>query len=337
MSMSSSWKTLGLAIGLCALVGAAGCGGDDDPIGPGGEISFEVSATGLDQLEAGKGHYEAWIAFPLPEDSKRAPDGGAAPLHSELELISIGKFRVDATGAITALDGGAPAWELHAVRNASFAAEAWISIEAEGDQDTIPGGLLLAGDFVGTERRGTASLRGGYRTIWDLQLADLNLATLAASYTLGTPSDANAGNEAQGLYWRNDNMPGLTTFPVLDGVKVTYEAWIEKVASAEFVSMGRFTRRDTLDSDAAGAGVTVTEATPKFPGQEFTAAAQETLNAGGYRVFITLEPTIDNDPARPTQFELVSHTIAANAETGITHTASNVTAAYPTAFVVLNR
>ncbi len=334
--MSCKWKSLGLALGVCALLGAAACG-DDDPMTPGGEISFEVSVTGLDQLDAGKGHYEAWIAFPLPEDAKRAPDAGAAPLHSGLELISIGKFRVNATGDIVALDGGAAEWELRAVRNASFAAEAWISIETEGDQDTIPGGLLLAGDFVGTDRRGTSSLRGGYRTIWDLQIADFDLATLAGSYTLGTPSDANAGNEGQGLYWRIENTPGLTTMPLLDGVKITYEGWIEKVASGEVFSTGRFTARDTLDSDGAGAGVDVTESTPKFPGQEFTAAAQETLNAGGYRVFITIEPALDNDPARPTQFELLSHTITAAAQTGVATNATNVSAGYPTAFVVLNR
>lgn len=334
--MIRMWKTLAPAIALGALLGATGCG-DDDPTSPGGEVSLEVTVSGLDQLDAGKGHYEAWVAFPLPEDSKRAPDAGAAPLHSELELISIGKFRVNASGAIEALAGGAPSWTLRPDRNPSFAAEAWISIEAEGDQDTIPGGLLLAGDFVGTDRRGTASLRGGYRTIWDLQIADLDLSTLTGSYTLGTPSDANAGNEALGFYWGYDALAGLAGFPVLDGVKITYEGWIEKVATSEFISTGRFTMRDTLDADGPGAGVAVTEATPRYPGQEFTAATQETLNAGGYRVFVTLEPAADNDPERPTQFELVSHTIAAGAQTGVSIAAQNVTSTYPTANVVLNR
>ncbi|MFN0152704.1 MAG: hypothetical protein ACKVU1_18530 [bacterium] len=330
------WNLVVLALGVCALLGAAGCG-DDDPMTPDENVSLEVSVTGLEELDAGKGHYEAWIGFPQPESDKRAPDAGAAPLHSDLEFISVGKFRVNSAGAIEALDGGTPEWNLRSDRNASFAAEAWISIEVEGDVDTIPGGLLLAGEFVGTDRRGTSSLRGGYRTIWDLQLADLNLATLAGSYTLSTPSDANANNEGQGLYWANGTLPGLTTMPVLDGVKITYEGWIEKIASGEVISMGRFTARDTLDSDGPGAGVSVTAATPNFPGQEFTAAAQETLNAGGYRVFITLEPALDNDPARPTQFELLSHTIVAAAQTGVATPATNVTAGYPTAFVVLNR
>jgi hypothetical protein len=329
---------------LLALVGAAlfaGCG-DDETTDPPDEVSFEVEATDLEPLATG--HYEAWIAFPLPE-GKQSPGAAASPLHGDLELISIGKFEVEEDGHL-AWDGNEPPlWELAVARDVSFAAEGWISIEPDGDQDTIPSGLLLAGPFVGTQRRGTANLDASYRSIWDLDVADLDLSSLEGTFRLATPSDAIGSNEAQGLYWwipesdslRPDFGAGLETLPTLDGVRLTYEGWIQGPGGGDAISTGRFTSTDTLDSDAAGTGVPVVEETPRYPGQEFTATAVETLNAGGYSAFITLEPANDNDPARPTQFVLLSKAIGAGAATDSSIEMTNTTADLPTASMVINR
>lgn len=323
-----------VVVAFAAAAALAGCG-DDEETNPPAPVTLEVSATDLEPLDAG--HYEAWIAFPLPDDEKRPADGGAVPLHGDLELISIGKFQMAAGNVIEGLDGGAPVFELRADRDPSFAAEGWISIEPEGDQDTIPAGLLLAGPFVGTTSRGTATLDASYRSIWDLELANLDLNSLEGTFTLETPSDESGSNEALGLFWRIlPDSAGLETLPALDGERLSYEGWIERPVGG-VVSTGRFTSADTLDSDAAGAGVLVVEATPRYPGQEFTAATVETLNAGGYSAFITLEPTDDNDPARPTQFMLLSQTIGTGAGTGSSIEMTNTTADLPTAFIAINR
>jgi hypothetical protein len=336
---------------LCTLAALAlgGCGDDDSINGtPGDECpgfnanafnrtdTFHVAVNGLRPLDAGKGHYEAWVAFPLQDEGKQAPAPGSAPLHGDAELISIGKFRVTGTNTVVGLDGTPPEWALRLTRNLRFAEEAWISIEAEGDQDTIPGGLLLAGQVTGVSDRGTACLDASYRSIWDRELSDLPLASLAGTYTIETPSDTIASNAGHGLYWRNGAAAGLASLPRLDGVRILYEGWIEEIATQTFHSTGRFTMPDTLDSDGPGAGVAVTGATPRFPGQEFTAATEETLSAGGYRALVTLEPTIDNDPARPTQFVLLRGTIPADS-VGAPIAMENATVALPTAFIVINR
>lgn len=319
-------RTLANTVVMLALAGlGTGCGDDDNPMPPGTD-SFEVSLSQLPSLDAGKGHYEAWIGFP-------EPDGKA--LHGELELISLGKFQVGTDGQPVDLDGAPPNWELALERNPSFAAEGWISIEPEGDLDTIPSGPMLAGLFEGTVSRGVSSLNGAYRSIWDLPTADLDFSAIEGVFTLETPSDTDDGNEGQGLYWREGDDAGLATLPALDGVRLQYEGWVEETATGALFSTGRFTDPADLDSDGAGFGAGGDE-TP-FPGQEYLGAAAKTLNQGGYRTFVTLEPTDDNDAAAPTWFVLVDATIAPATPTGTPNAMENRTSSLPTATIVINR
>jgi hypothetical protein len=335
MTISASLGRRACAAALLVSFAAAGCGDDDDGAPP-KVTTYTVAVAGLAMLDAGKGHYEAWLAF--PEMEKRADDGSAAPaagklLHGDLELISIGKFRVNGSGDVVGLDGGAPSWSLRPDRNPQFAAEGWISIEQEGDQDTIPGGLLMAGPFVGNVTRGTAALNTAYRSIWDLEFADLNLGSLAGTYTLETPSDGDGDNEGQGIFWRDGGAKGLASLPVLDGVRIRYEGWIEETSTQTFFSTGRFLDPRVVDLNGPGApGDTL-----GTPGEEFFGASEKVLNSGGYRALVTLEPTNDNDPARPTEFVLLSDPIEAAALTGVSHPMTNVTGMLPTASFIIDR
>lgn len=316
-----------LAPALLVLALLAGCGDDDEGPRP---LGFEVDASALPPIAAGKGHYEAWIAFPEP--SGKGGPGSQSPLHGELELISIGKFQVDGAGDVLDLEGQPISWSLRPDRDPNFAAEGWISIEVEGDIDTIPGGLLLAGDFTGTADRATATLSSGYHSVFDLE-NNLDLGTLSGTYTLETPSDVISANEDAGLYFESGGQPGLN-FPELDGEKIVYEGWLE--SGGVFESTGRFVRADTLDSDGAGfpgAGGT----TPEFPGQELVLPTPADLNDGSYRVMLTLEPADDNDPDAPSPFVLLADSISAGAATGIAYPIASVTAALPTVSIVINR
>lgn len=316
-----------------ALVGGCGDDGGDGP----SVVTLEVELNGLPPIEAGEGHYEAWIAFP-DHAPKLGPGAPSAPLHGELELISIGKFNVGASGEPVGLDGEPAAWSLRSDHDADFAAEAWISIETEGDTDTIPSGLLLAGPFTGTADRGTASLWCGYRSVFDLQ-DDLGLDTLAGAYTLETPSDLIGSNEADGIYFENGGLPSLN-LPALDGEAIVFEAWLVDTTNGALYSTGRFTRPDTLDSDGAGFGG-AGGAAPLAPGQEYVLPTGPQpplpLNGGVLRAFISIEPADDNDPLEPTGFTLLSGAIAAGASTGTPYPLANVTASLPTATVVVNR
>ncbi len=314
----------------CLLI-ASGCG--DDPESPAPrEVSFEVSATRLPSLPFGKGHYEAWIAFPEPDEGK-ASGAPRAIRHGELEMISIGKFLVGATGGLVGLDGEQPAWALRIERDVNLAAEAWISIEPEGDADTIPEGLLIASEVTGTETRGVASLTVAHRHIFDLE-ADANLAAFSGIYTLETPSDADTTNEALGFYFSSGDTAGLD-LPELDGEKVVYEAWLEALDGSERHSSGRFTAVEGLDSDGPGFGAG--GEVDSFPGQEFVMGAPLVLNDGSLRLSVTLEPTNDNDTAAPSPFVLFRSTIGSGQPTGVPVAMQNVTDDLPIATIVINR
>lgn len=320
-------------LALAMLAFAAGCGDSGRRV-----AAFDIELNGLPPIEAGKGHYEAWIAFPEPT-AKLGPGAPSVPLHGELELISIGKFQIEQDGHVVDLEGNhEPEWTLQSPRDVNFAAEAWISIETEGDADTIPSGLLLAGAFTGSASRATASLTSGYRSVFDLN-DDLDLGTLAGAYTLETPSDVDTTNEARGVYFESGGLPGLNV-PELDGEAIVYEGWLEDTTSAALYSTGRFVRADTLDLDGAGFGGVGGTAT-LFPGQEYVLPVPPqpplTLDTGPFRAFVSLEPEEDNDPLEPSGFVLLSGLIPAGAPTGTPLPLTNVTASLPTATVVLDR
>jgi hypothetical protein len=194
----------------------------------------------------------------------------------------------------------------------------------------------MAGAFTGSPSRATATLTTGYSSIFDRQ-NDVPLASLTVGYELETPADADTANEANGIYLSGAGTnPILLMLPPLDGASIVYEGWVENTIGAALYSTGRFTRLDTLDSDGAGyggAGGTVT----LHPGQEFVTGPTLTLNGGGFRVLVSLEPTDDNDPDAPTSFVLLADSIPTGHPVGTPVPVANVTAGLPTATFVINR
>jgi hypothetical protein len=322
---------IGLSILAIAAAAAAGCG--DDDVTPPRATGFEVSATNLPALPAGKGHYEAWLAYPLPDEGK-ANGAGAKALHGDLELISIGKFRVGASGALLELDGTPAQWALALDRGLN-PDQAWISIEPEGDTDTIPQGLVLAGFVTGSPTRGVATLTHGFRAVYDLEDDDANLAAFMGHYVLETPSDTVSTNEANGLYFRDGAEHGLE-LPDLDGEKVVYEGWVANLAGDSLRSTGRFTTVHGFDSDTTGFGGGGLPP-DSLPGQEFVTGTPLVLNDGNRRVLVSMEPAVDNDASAPSPFVLLRATIAAGQTTGVAAPMQNVTASLPTATIVINR
>jgi hypothetical protein len=327
------------SLAIVASLSLAGCGGSD-PSGPARPVSFEVTTVRLPQLPAGKGHYEAWIAFPEP-DAKRARAASDASarkvLHGELELISLGAFRVGSSGELTELDGSPAEWALRLPRNAGEAAEAWISIEPEGVQDTIPSGLLLGGEFFGSAERGVASLSLGYRAVLDTTV-DVNLATLEGRYTITSLALAAGGGGAregvEGLFWRADGSPGLN-LPAIDGVKIVYESWVQMTPAEAPRSTGRFLRPDTIDVDGAGLCPT---GQPETPGHCFACSGPAScFTAGDAIVLVSVEPADDNDPLAPSPFVLLRDTIPTGQPFDVPIAATNVTSELPTATIIVNR
>lgn len=322
-------RSLAVALAVALALGSPGCG--DDAASPAPETAFEVTLARLPSLPAGKGHYEAWIAFPEPEGKSGPCD--ASPLHGDLELVSIGVFQVDPSGNPAGLDGNAPRWALRLERDLDLAAEAWISIEPDGDADTIPAGLLLGGDVGGTAERGVAILSTGFRRVFDLE-QDPDLDTLRGTYTL---EDCSGPTSATAILWWDGSDVGLN-LPALDGEKVLYEGWILLPGVPLTLSTGRFRRPDSLDSDGFGVFRGDSAARPEVPGQCVLCGGPGGCLTGGDAVLlVTLEPATDNDLAAPSPFVLVADTIPRGQSMGAPVEAINVTASLPTATVVINR
>jgi hypothetical protein len=250
-------------------------------------------------------------------------------------FVSIGKFDVGPFGALVALDGALiREWQLPSGRSLSEAVEAWISIEPEGDDDALPAGLVLGGEFAGTPNLASALLSVAYGPVFEIgtQLNDIYWASLEARYTLETPSDTASDNESRGIYWRNGDAPGLE-LPRIESASVVYEGWIEDENDGRFYSTGRFRDPDSADFD--GSGLASTAGAPMFPGQEFVADPILDLDSGAFRALVSLEPANDNDPGAPTQLILFDDSIDSGAPTGQPIAARNRRSLLPFATAVV--
>jgi hypothetical protein len=310
---------LGTALGALAI--ALGCNGDSTA--PPFVAPIELSASNLRTLD--RGHYEAWLTYAVPETSDP----------TDRAFVSIGKFDVGPFGALLDLDGALiREWRTPAGRPLSEAIEAWISIEPEGDDDALPAGLVLGGEFAGTPNRASALLSVAYGPVFETgtQLNDVYWASLDASYTLETPSDTVSDDENRGIYWRDGDSPGLE-LPRIESASVVYEGWIEDESAGRFYSTGRFRDPDSADFDGSGLGSTA--GAPMFPGQEFVANPILDLDSGAFRALVTLEPANDNDPDAPTQLILFDDSIDGGAPTGEPVAMRNRQSALPFAIAVV--
>ncbi len=169
------------------------------------------------------------------------------------------------------------------------ASEFVLTVEPVGDTDNVPSDAkILTGTFNGSN---SATLN------FAPVVADLS--STAGQFFLATPTDDVDDNDEFGVWFMNGTSAGLTLPTLASGWK--YEGWVD--FGNVTVSTGTFSNVDGRD-DAnffSGSGGMI----PDFPGEDFLVLPSQIPLTGvtfpaavtSKRVFITVEPFGDNDPA----------------------------------------
>ncbi|WP_108869240.1 anti-sigma factor [Aquimarina aquimarini] len=169
-----------------------------------------------------------------------------------------------------------------------------ITIEPKGDiDDNKPSDAkILTGNFTGNSAQLT----------FENVVADIS--SVSGQFYMATPTDnaggVDNGNDEFGVWFMSGtNAPGLTLPKLAKGWK--YEGWVD--FGGKILSTGTFADVDVTDDGNffKGSGGTV----PEFPGEDFLVLPSQiplegiTLPAEvkSEKVYITIEPYQDNDPA----------------------------------------
>lgn len=281
----------------------AACDDDDDgPSGPGEARDLALSLSGLEPLANGF-HYEGWVIL------------NGAP-------VSTGKFNVNSSGAVTALDGTPiTGGVFNTSVDLTDATAAVITIEPDGDTDAVPANTkILAGPVSG----GTASL-----TVSASQALGEDFSTASGVFILATPTDSDPNDEDAGI-WFLDNS-GASPAAGLDLPTLPagweYEGWA--VVGGTPLSTGRFTLPSGADESSAFSGPLQG---PPFPGEDFLQNAPAgltfPLSLLGAMAVITIEPEPDDDPA-PFFLKPLDASIASDAPTGTVIDLVNSAGSFP--------
>ncbi len=179
-----------------------------------------------------------------------------------------------------------------------------VSIEGRRDTDLEPSAtLILRGAVVGS----------GATLTFANALTDLS--GVITNYTIGTPTDIDAGNESFGFWLGTPgNYAPAMTAPTL-GNGWVYELWAE--LSIGPVSLGRFSSPSERDSASPFSNRAETFT---VPGEAFTMNAPPgvtfPLDVGGLGVFITVEPEPEETGGTPFGIRIQEATIPAGVTGG---------------------
>jgi hypothetical protein len=318
------------ALAALALLAPAGCG--DETAGPGGTDVVQASFTGLPESTTYLGHLELWISFA----EARTPAGGA--LRHSINA-SAGKFKI-INGQVVGLDyqpmtfavdpedpdvpveGGRILWQL--------AVDAFVSIELEDDPEpSVPNAAFLGGAF--RNRSAPLSIDHG-------DALGEAFGSVAGSFQLATPSTSAGADALEGAWFATAGptpaasltLPALSASASSPQSRWLYEGWVS-LPSAGLASLGKFRTPLLPDSDLDGplSGTAPTDGPGyDFPGSDFPfGAAGIDLSPGS--VLVTLEPTLDNDPAAPFFLELLGAPVPAGAASGVSYPLGVPSAAFP--------
>ncbi len=264
------------------------------------DYNIDLEFTNLANLTSG--HYEGWLII------------SGAP-------VSTGKFKFSSSGEITDLSYQVITdpfliANLDIVNVTDFV----LSIEAEGDTDSIPGDVKpMAGACNPVTKGGTLSHNIG-----------VDLSSVSGEYILATPTDNPASDELSGVWFLNQTGPvaGLT-IPDLSGTDWIYEGWA--VMGSTPVTTGRFNKSDEVD-DFDGYSETTNPA-PPFPGEDFLLNAPPGLtfptDLSGETIVISIEPRVDSDPA-PFQFKPLIGSVPVSASDHVEYQMLDNTGSLPT-------
>jgi hypothetical protein len=256
---------------------------------PGGTSQVTLDLDGLGPV--GAGHFEAWA---------RVEGAGN---------VSIGKFRVDDTGALRDLSGNSiDAFDV--AGDLFLASRIFVTVEAEGDADVSPSrSKILEGVLVDSSATLSADSILSNR-------ASFSEARFVGTYMLNAFTTEDSSDFGSGIWFfhpsrsENDADSASLRLPTLrDGWQ--FEGWVERLSTGDTYSTGRFFDPNAADLDRAGltAGTFGEDLNldgradgPRYPGQDFvdataTVPAPLDLDGGDFRAFVTVEPFPDSDPA----------------------------------------
>lgn len=218
--------------------------------------------------------------------------------------MSIGRFNYDDSGRLVDLSGRLIANTFIVEFDLQPATEILVTIEGRRDADLEPSDThILRGNVVGS----------GAVPTFEAAVADLSGAVV--NYTVGTPTDADSGNEQFGVWL---GTPGTyqpaATLPSL-GAGWLYEMWAELASGP--VSLGTFS--DPAARDNANPFSDRPE-TFNVPGESFinNAPSGETfpLDVSGLTIFLTVEPNPDDLQASPYGLRFQEATVPAGVSGG---------------------
>jgi hypothetical protein len=270
------------------------------------DYNLDLTFDNLAQLSTG--HYEGWLIV----------DGSP---------VSTGKFNIDANGDIVDLSGSPIDSFLVMDLDIANLEKFVLTIEEEGDTDTVPGAIKpLAGDVDGTGMAGVITHNIG-----------VDLTGIAGEYILATPTDGASTNELSGVWFLNRSgaspVAGLN-LPDLTGTDWSYEGWV--VIDGVPVTTGKFDKPDGADAFDGYSGA---EAAPPFPGEDFLTNAPTGLtfptDISGDPVVISIEPRVGDDPG-PFQFKPLVGTTPAPATDHIEYPLTDMTSTLATGTFALS-
>lgn len=193
----------------------------------------------------------------------------------------------------------------------SDAVQVYISIEdKDGSSDVPSSTVVLAGDIVNFEANLTAS---------HPDALGQDIDTGSGVFSLLTPSDTDDTNETEGVWFVESISAGnwttglsLPTLP--DGW--LFEGWVEVADTT--LSTGRFDSATGADMNSPYMTDLVSEFID-YPGEDFLMDPPVGVtfppDFSNARVYVTVEPSPDGDPA-PFDIEVLSGTVGATPETG---------------------
>ena len=258
----------------------------------------------------GNSHMEGWIVL-LNEPNR-----------------SIGKFNVNQSGVLVDLAGNPiTTGQIDTEFALEDALAMFVTIEPSGDADDIPSETrLMGGLFVD----GQAALRAA-----DVEGIEDELILAAGNYIVDSPTDGPGTNETSGIWFVN-----LTGGPPARGLRVAipiqgwhYQGWAEFDGIA--VNMGVITHHSRPDESSLYSGPTLGY---NYPGEDFLVNAPDGLTfpvpVANAKVFVTLEPAVDQDPA-PSQFVLFEGRVPTEPAPNVTYDMVNLIDEFPTGTAVI--
>lgn len=273
---------------LMAALLAVGCSDDDNPAGPSGG-GLTLALSGVESLGSGF-VYEGWVLV------------GGSP-------VSTGTFTVDGSGGLSQSSFDVDEAQLAA------ATKFILTIEPSPDPDPAPAATkYLAGDFAGD---------GAALSVADGASLGSDFSSASGGFILETPSTAEAGDYAAGIWWLDPAGPAASlVLPALPAGWL-YEGWV--VGPGGPVSTGRFSQAEGPDADGAGPTAGPGGA-PPFPGQDFI---NPLVSLVGQQAVVSIEPEPDDSPGPFTLKPLVDMNVE-DVGPGMLQPMSNNAASLPT-------